>query len=369
MIRAASLLLASVLAMGCGNEPTDAPLADVPVRTIEVTASIGGDGDSSECAFGSIERALLLPDGNVLVLDIASSSVRIFTREGDLADVIGSPGPGPGEFGYPSDMTVLDDGTIAVSDAMKAGILFFSPDGDYTGIMEGFPMTPIRDMHPSGDGGITGWRSSLEAREGQYFTSLRVCLWKESSQPETVYWENLAPTDMSSFSSMLKQSLYSVRVAADSSGAVFVAPLSTEEYRILCYGPDGELLNTISMDLSPAERSEAEMEAEKLQMESRMRRMGDHGMPMVWEPDPFRIMIGEMGADSLGNLWVRRGTSPRPLFDVFDPVSGSRLYTVSVDTELDASGWTFSVGPEGVLAWEADAESCQSIHFLGPADP
>jgi hypothetical protein len=352
---------------GCGNDGDISSSPPVPAVTLAVVDSIPGTTDGSECIIGAIERISLLPDGSVLVLDIARTCIFRFGPDNSFEGLIGESGPGPGEMSYPSDMTVMSDGTIAVSDAMKGAVLLYSPEGVFEGMMEGFPMTPVRDMHPCPGEGFVGWRSSLETADGRYSTSIRVCRWTESGDPETVYLEKTEPSDLSSFSAMLKQSLYSVRVTVDTAGRVFVAPLSTEEYSILCYGADGELYNTISLDLPMARRTAAEMETETVQMENRMRRMGDHGMPMVWEPDPFRIMAGEMGVDGEGNLWVRRGTEPVPLFDVFDPNTGRRLLSAEVDYSGDCSGWIFSIEPEGFLAWSADAESCQTVYRLSPS--
>lgn len=352
---------------GCGadeGEPQVA-LSPTPTHTLIVTDSIsGGSDDMEECMFGAIERTAILEDGSVVALDVARCCIFRFGADGAHIGTIGSAGPGPGEMGYPSDMTVLEDGSIAISDPMRAAVLLYSPDSGYTGKIDGFPMTPVSDMHPAPGGGFIGWRSSLEMGEEEYLTVIRVGRWTDDGEPGTVYWESSEPSDMSSFTAMLKQSLYSVEVTADRGGRVFVAPISTEEYTVLCFQPDGEMYATITMDLPQTPRSEIEMQAETYRMENRMRRMGDHGMPMVWEPDPFRVQVGGMGTDHAGRLWVRRGTEDQPFFDIFDPDSGERLFGVEMDHPGDASGWIFSIEPGGILAWSADAESCQSIYRL-----
>ncbi len=358
-------VLASFMLPGCGDETAESSgVPDVPVYHITVTDSIAGRTDSTEFIFGAIERITLLPDGSLLALDIAGSCIFRFGPDGSFRGLIGSSGPGPGEMGYPSDMTVLVDGTIAVSDAMKGAVLLYSPEGNYLGMLEGFPMTIVRDMHPCPEGGFTGWRSSVETDDGHYITVVRVCRWLDSQEPETVYWESMEPSDLSSFSAMLKQSLYTVRLTVDLRGRVFVAPLSAEDYSVLCYEPDGELYNTIRLDLPMTRRTREELEVETIQMENRMRRMGDHGMPVVWEPDLCRIMVGEMGTDREGNLWVRRGTEDQPFFDIFDPDDGDLLHSAILERSGDCSGWIFSIEPEGMLAWSADAESCQTIYRL-----
>ena len=356
------------LGVSCSNGEQGTPVSSPPVDTISLSVidSITGGTDTTECMFGAIERTMLLEDGGVLALDIARCCVFRFAPDGTYIGTIGSAGPGPGELGYPSDMTVMEDGTIAVSDPMKAAVLLYSLDSGYVGLIEGFPMTPMRNMQPAPGGGFIGWRSSVEMGEGEYLTHLTVGRWTTDGNPVTVYWDRSEPSDLSSFTSMLKQSLYAVAITADRDGRVFVAPLSTEEYTVQCYQPDGELFATIRLSLPRQLRSEEELQVESSQMETRMRSMGDHGMPMVWEPDPYRIMVGEMGTDADGRLWVRRGTADQPTFDVFDVPSGERLCSAVLDYHGDASGWIFSIQPGGMLAWSADADSCQSIYRLAP---
>lgn len=356
------------LSSGCGGESGPGTLPLAPVLNISVVDSIQGGPEGGGCSFGAIERIGLLPDGSVLALDIARSCIFVFGPGDSLTAIIGESGPGPGEMSYPSDMAVLGDGTIAVSDAMKGSVLLYSGEGDYTGAVEGFPMTPVRDMHPFPEGGFVGWRTALETVEGRYTTSIRVCRWNGSGEPERVYWERSEPSDLSSFTAMMKQSLYAVRVTVDARGRVFVAPLSTSDYTILCFQPGGEQYGLITLDLPETPRTREEMETETVMMENRMRRMGDHGMPMVWEPDPLRTMVGEMGTDDLGNLWVRRGTESEPLFDVFDPDSLRILYSARLDYSGDCSGWLFSIEPRGMLAWSAGADSCQRIYRLRLSD-
>ena len=358
--------LLAIFLIGCGTGEQDMENREIPLETriLTVTDSISGVLEGEECMFGAIERTVALDDGSVLALDIARCCVYRFSPDGAFVGIVGSAGPGPGELGFPSDITVLENGTIAVSDPMKAAILLYSPDSGYVGLIDGFPMTPVRGMHPAPGGGFIGWRSSVETGEDGYITAIRVGRWVDSGEPETVYWESVQPSDMSSFSAMLKQSLYAVSITADEEGRVFVAPLSTEDYTVFCLQPDGEHYTTITLDLQQVERTEEEMRAETWQMEARMRAMGDHGMPMVWEPDPYRIMVGEMGTDSSGRLWIRRGTESVPVFDVFDPATGERLFRTELDYPGDATGWVFSVQPEGILAWSMDAESCQSIYRL-----
>ena len=68
--------------------------------------------------------------------------------------------------------------------------------------------------------------------------------------------------------------------------------------------------------------------------------------------------------DEVGDIATFLGLDAESFFDIFDPDSGERLFGVEMDHPGDASGWIFSIEPGGILAWSADAESCQSIYRL-----
>jgi len=85
-------------------------------------------------------------------------------------------------------------------------------------------------------------------------------------------------------------------------------------------------------------------------------------MPFEFEPEPFRDMVVALGVGPDGNLWVQRGTSDTPLFDVFD-ASGNQVRQAAFPEQ--GWSWTFSISPRGILAWEADpADGFQRLYLL-----
>lgn len=72
------------------------------------------------------------------------------------------------------------------------------------------------------------------------------------------------------------------------------------------------------------------------------------------------MVIGvDIGPD--GNLWVRRGITDIPFFDIFD-TEGNLLH----HTVFPRKGWSWrtSVSPEGILAWEEDPEEGYQVLYL-----
>jgi hypothetical protein len=105
------------------------------------------------------------------------------------------------------------------------------------------------------------------------------------------------------------------------------------------------------------------MDEEKAYMEHWISRMGGMGgMPVEWDPEPFRWMITGLGVDAQERLWVQRGTELMPVFDVFD-MTGEHLF--SARFPMEGSCWKFHIESRGMLAWEEDPESgVQKIYIV-----
>ncbi len=360
------LLVAPILCLtGCGTvEQEQAPLPMEADRILTVVDTIGVEMGDEAYMFGAIQKLTHDAEDNILVLDIVMCRIQVYDSAGTWLRTIGGPGDGPGEMGYPSDMAVLSDGRIAVNDPMRSGILLYSPEGEYLDVIEGFYMTPFQYMHPSPEGGFTARRSVSDMDGDQAVLRNTVARWTDSGDPVTVYWEDTAPLDFSDLTAFLRQSLFSLSVTADADGRVFVAPMSTSEYSISCYEPDGTLFRTITMGLPRALRTDEEKLLEKEFVESRMQSMGAHDIAIRWVPDDYRQMIGSMGVDRFQNLWVRRGTEPQPVFDVFETSTGDLLYTAVMDEEIDASSWRFFIDGSGILAYPENTLESQRIFVI-----
>jgi len=67
------------------------------------------------------------------VADSAAHTIWIFTADGTLAGSIGHRGTGPGEFNFPTHLTLDRDGTLYVTDALGFRIQMFHADGRVAG--------------------------------------------------------------------------------------------------------------------------------------------------------------------------------------------------------------------------------------------
>jgi len=89
-------------------------------------AAFGSEGDAEADLIGNIKAALLLPSGDVVVLDDRSSEVRIFDGAGRPMQRLGRAGRGPGEFFHLRALAVRSDGRLYVGDLLRR-IQVFAP--------------------------------------------------------------------------------------------------------------------------------------------------------------------------------------------------------------------------------------------------
>lgn len=69
------------------------------------------------------------PRNRLLAVDTGNHRVLVFDAEGRQTQVVGRRGEGPGEFNYPTWVTVAGDGTFYVTDTLNFRVQAFAADG------------------------------------------------------------------------------------------------------------------------------------------------------------------------------------------------------------------------------------------------
>jgi hypothetical protein len=106
-------------------------LAEKPVSvSLSERWRLGGDSEDEDEFFGVISEIATDADGNVYLLDGQLHQVMIYSSDGEFIRAIGREGEGPGEFRRPSGMVVLPDGNIGVMQSMPGKIVMLTPQGD-----------------------------------------------------------------------------------------------------------------------------------------------------------------------------------------------------------------------------------------------
>lgn len=365
MIRAAAPFLVAIMLMSaCGGAPP--PTEPYPDRTVlRVADSIGGGSAGDSITFGYLVDACLGPSGEVLALDQAEACVRVYSTRGEPLGRIGRRGEGPGEMGSPMYLEVLED-RILVQDGTKDGYLVF--DGSYTleDEVRLWPSNAPMDMKYCGrESSFVAYRLDVRPDGDRLMMPRSFGLYRlGEKEPELAYWADEVEMDPTNFTSLLTSIFWAFSFAADDSGRVYIAPISTTDYMVTAWSPAGESLFTITADMPRVRRSEEEMREEKEFVEGYIRSVGVQGVEVDWRPEPYRNLLAGLEVDGRGRLWVQRGTGAEPVFDVYDPERrGAHLFSAKLP--LPGRRWQVRIYPGTMLAWDEDPPSgVQTLYLI-----
>jgi hypothetical protein len=126
-------------------------LDSVPTRVL--TGMETGD----EAAFAFVGPVKFLKDGGLVVGDIASSRLLIYTVEGRYARALGRRGDGPGELRRIESITVDSSGVIATFDPSLRRLSYWNPE---TGFLKGVTIAESGSLE-SWPADVFPWRDSL----------------------------------------------------------------------------------------------------------------------------------------------------------------------------------------------------------------
>lgn len=359
----------SLFLLSCGTSPGESdsngepgtPESRIP---IEIVNTIGVELGDSNYVFGTIEALEHGPDGNIYMLDRAASCIRVFSAEGEFIKQISRSGNGPGEITTPFAMAVLGDGRITVCAPFQGGMHIFTPDGEWDGLSAQFTSNPPMNMVGVDSNAYVAFKLTVDMVDGNLLCFFHVGRYEEDNEPTVKYYEDEFPFDPQDLTALLKASLFSTVYTADRSGNVYMSPYSTEDYVVRVFDKSGEPLTEFSRDFTPVEKTQAEIDDEKLWMESWLRSIGAQGVVIDYEPEPYRYMITDLGVDAEGRIWVRRGTELTPVFDIYD-IDGNLLFTAEVqDAGEDAPFWNFVIDEFGIMAYSENPEYFYEIFLM-----
>ena len=186
--------------------------------------------------------------------------------------------------------------------------------------------------------------------------------YEEGEEPVVRYWEDDFSFDPMDVSTLLKKSYFGNVFAVDIEGRVFITPLTSEEYLVEGFTPEGEKFLEISAEAVQVAKTEDEIREEKLWVETLLESMGAQGIVLDYEPDPFRNVISDLEVDSSGRIWVRRGTDNTPVFDVYD-MDGQILFTAHVPGIADEGQfWEFVIDEYAIMAYSLNPDLFQQIY-------
>ena len=107
------------------------PMYDEDVFSLVEELSIGEAEGREDYMFSLITSIDVDNEGNIYVLDVKETHLKVFNPDGRLMRIIGRKGQGPGEFQRTFTVQITARNEVVVFDPMVRKLLFFSLDGEY----------------------------------------------------------------------------------------------------------------------------------------------------------------------------------------------------------------------------------------------
>ncbi len=353
---------ALLLFASCGGEEElpveEANALSFPVDTLEITGYIGEELGDSTNTFGILADAEYhLGTGNILILDNGAACFKEYSPSGEYIRQISRNGSGPGELSFVTLEFFQMDGNVLALNMMKQGFVVFDDSLNYLEEISLWTQNPPMQSVAVSDSIFVSYKPGFEeAGEGSFVMSRRIALFSYAEEEhDLVLWKDsteLTISDLISNSSTLVNDLFLGVTLGGNSDIILFSLKESDNYTVHAWYPDGTDAFTISIPLEPVAKTPEEIAEEKAYMEGLFNRMDAQGMG-EFVPEPNRDMVISAGIGPDGNIWVQRGTMEQPFFDIFD-MEG----TLIGHKVFPEAGWTwrFSLGPNGILAWEDDPE-------------
>ena len=328
-----------LISAGCGSgertdssgvvrsgEDTLAAAAD-SIIVISDTISVDLMADYGIASIDDIDAA---GNGRIALLDGVSATVTVIADTGELIARTGGSGSGPGEFQWPSAISISSNGSVAVSDQMAGTVRILEPDLESYVDLQGFMMANPGIIHLNLDGGFTAMRMIFRAEDGNTVIGYQTALWLENdSESAVIYMEELEPFTPNDFGRSI---VTPYPMTCNSAGVVFTADVSSEEYILYSFEPDGTLLWSIEYPFGRTEKTELEILTEEDMVHRRMQQTAHQA---DYTADPYNYAVSSLAIGPLGRLWAGRPGAENVFFDVYDTETGQLLFTASAETELD----------------------------------
>lgn len=164
----------------------------------------------------------------------------------------------------------------------------------------------------------------------------------------------------------LEYYLYTSWTADQNNGNVYISLFNETDYEIQCFSKSGNLYNTITMDLEPVEKTEAEILGEIDHVIALLTALegGEPQFNIECDPFPYRLPVAELCVDPEGNVWARRGTTEEPFFDIWTPEGYLVGQAVLNGVGSESRSWNFTIDAGGILAYDENPVLFQRIYII-----
>jgi hypothetical protein len=318
----------------------NAPMHEPSTVKLDAAWTIGGDTDDEDEFFGVINQIQADDDGNIYLLDIQLSTVKVFSPDGEYIREFGSEGEGPGEFRFASDMFLTPQGNVGILQTAPGRIVQFGPDGSALSDhaipkVEGGGFTGYMNGRAAGETLVLGCFTSSFAEQKMVQTRYLAAIDTDGNEIARYHSED-RPLDLAN--PVIAEATWDTfdnRWTAGADGRVYAVPKSGD-YSIRVWAPDGSLERIVHRDVEPYLRNDDEKAEVRQIYEAFLAQMPNAKIEIL---DTHRTIEAVYVRED-NSLWVltsrgaRDGDDIVGTFDVFD-AEGRFTHQVTVDAPGD----------------------------------
>jgi hypothetical protein len=297
------------------------PTHGIVRRQLEELWRLGGDQNDAPL-IGRIDDVCAGPDGTTLLLDAQLAHVLVVSADGELLEIVGGPGEGPGEVRRPMGVVPLPDGTIGILQPHPSKIERLALDGTPAGSTrfgDGLAMV----FHARSNGSdlvVAGVRVNQEA--GHQDRDCFLARFDADGERQQLFLEHHYRFDFDDFvMDETRQYFPYWRFDVDRDGRVYYAA-ERDRYAITVASRDGTVERVIERDDTARRRADADLARVEDQFDQTARNV-PFPVRKVVAPTDATIATVHVAGD--GSLWVlsSHGAADQPegilrTYDVFD---------------------------------------------------
>lgn len=328
-----------------------------------ISDSIGIDFGDSNYVFASISGVTLTTDGNLAVLDFLQTKISLFNLEGEFISYIGRKGSAPGEYLLPAAIAPRPEGGLIVSEGIRYKLISYDSNNEFLSEKSFYNSRPPLAMIPIDGGDIVALKTInlFDENDEQVETGFTVAKWTDASEePIATYYSRTSPFNLNNISSREKNT---VLFAASTSGIVFTSKITPEIYSFTAWAPNGEELYTfVDENFQPQRRTQEEIDLEVERHNQLVQGTVLASEEFDLETNTEEFAIDGLFVDGMDRLWVGKGSSQTPYFDVFD-LNGEHLFTAALDAGLRSQYWNTVIMQDKFICYNLNPEDYPKVFF------
>ncbi len=312
-----------------------------------------GMSEQSELSLAAPAGATRVPNGNIVVGDLAEYAIREFTPTGALVRRYARKGKGPGEVEYLAPL--LRCGDVLIANDIAGSLSAFQLDGSFQRAFR-FPTPPYRLACNAGlQFVVMGWAADRDMKAGAYRPNVRYWIAQADTNAEVTLGSMSGGDRWREGRGDRPMPLGREPRVAISSTRAYVA--LGDRLEVLVFDLSGKALPSLNAPISRVRVTKADVDAER---EREIASMGERARPMmersyatITMPE-FLPATRDVRVDIAGNVWVQHypsAASTNVQWTVFSP-AGTVRATLSMPVALEV----YEIGADFVLGRYIDPD-------------